>query len=50
VLNRGPVLVVRDACGGNVGIEVFFEIVVTEDIVLLAAFLVQAHPNHAAPE
>jgi hypothetical protein len=38
------VVVVGDAGDGNIFIEVFFQIVVARDLMLLAAFFVQAHP------
>ena len=43
-----PVRISGDAGGGDVFIEVLFQIVVTRNLVLLAAFFVQAHPA-AAP-
>src|SRR5947207_772940 len=47
VRNRGPSLSVAMPAGGNVLIEILFEIVVTGNLVLLAAFFMQTYP--AAP-
>jgi hypothetical protein len=45
---QGSVVIMGDVGGGDIFIEVVFQIMVARDLVLLAAFLVKAHPAASA--